>query len=91
MDSQLARIAASLLAIEPGSRIPRVSDFATETSLGRGTIQGALRLLEEIGAIVLEARGHLGTFLVRTDRELLWDIGTWFCYGCNAFTIFEKI
>jgi YhfZ C-terminal domain/Helix-turn-helix domain len=68
------RIAANLLAIEPGSRIPRVSDFVTETSLGRGTIQGALRLLEEIGAIVLEARGHLGTFLVRTDRQLLWDI-----------------
>ncbi|WP_371017671.1 GntR family transcriptional regulator YhfZ [Pseudalkalibacillus sp. JSM 102089] len=68
------RIAANLIAIEPGSRIPRVSDFVTETSLGRGTIQGALRLLEEIGAIVLEARGHLGTFLVRTDRELLWDI-----------------
>ncbi|WP_347548624.1 GntR family transcriptional regulator YhfZ [Pseudalkalibacillus hwajinpoensis] len=68
------RIAAKLLSIEPGSRIPRVSDFVTETSLGRGTIQAALRLLEEIEAIHLEARGHLGTFLIRTNRELLWDI-----------------
>lgn len=68
------RIAGRLLSIEPGRRIPRVSDFVTETSLGRGTIQGAFRLLEEIGAIQLEARGHLGTFLVRTDKELLWEI-----------------
>lgn len=68
------RIAGMLLSIEPGSRIPRVSDFVTETSLGRGTIQGAIRLLEEIGAIQLEARGHLGTFLVRRDKELLWQV-----------------
>ncbi|MCA0986942.1 GntR family transcriptional regulator YhfZ [Guptibacillus algicola] len=68
------KIAGRLLSIEPGSRIPRVSDFVTETSLGRGTIQGAFRLLEEIGAIQLEARGHLGTFLVRTDKALLWEI-----------------
>ncbi|WP_270180206.1 GntR family transcriptional regulator YhfZ [Alkalihalobacillus sp. CinArs1] len=68
------RIAGRLLSIEPGSRIPRVSDFVTETSLGRGTIQGAFRLLQEIGAIELEARGHLGTFLVKTNKKLLWEV-----------------
>ena len=43
-------------------------------SLGRGTVQGALRLLEEMGAIRLESRGHLGTFLSRKDDQALWEI-----------------
>lgn len=67
-------IATKLLAVEPGNRIPRVSDFVTEFSMGRGTVQGAFRLLEDIGAIHLESRGHLGTYLMNHDRKLLWEI-----------------
>lgn len=67
-------IARRLLSMAVGEQIPRVSDFASELSLGRGTVQGALRLLEEVGAIQLESRGHLGTYLVNRDVSLLWKV-----------------
>jgi hypothetical protein len=67
-------IARHLLSVKPGERIPRISDFAGELSLGRGTVQGALRLLEEMGAIQLESKGHLGTYLSRKDDQALWEI-----------------
>jgi hypothetical protein len=67
-------IALELLGLELGSKIPTVTDFCDEFSLGRGTVQGAIKLLEMLGAIELEARGHLGTFLIRKDVSLLLDI-----------------
>lgn len=67
-------IALELLGLELGSKIPTVTDFCDELSLGRGTVQGAIKLLEMLGAIELEARGHLGTFLIRKDVSLLLDI-----------------
>lgn len=51
-------IAKVLIELEIGKRIPRVSDFCEVLSFGRGTIQSALNLLEEMKAIKLEARGH---------------------------------
>lgn len=68
------QIAMELLSSERGKRIPRVSDFADKMLLGRGTVQGALRLLEELQAIKLESRGHLGTFLLSKDSDLLYEI-----------------
>ncbi|WLR55382.1 GntR family transcriptional regulator YhfZ [Mesobacillus subterraneus] len=67
-------IARELIDIETGQRIPRISDFTEKLSLGRGTVQGALKLLEEIRAIRLESRGHLGTFLLKRDLNLLYEI-----------------
>ncbi|WP_073155487.1 GntR family transcriptional regulator YhfZ [Seinonella peptonophila] len=65
------KIARKMLTIEVNQRIPRISDFASELSLGRGTIQGALRFLEENQAIRVESRGHLGTFLLAKDNHKL--------------------
>ncbi|WP_102029084.1 GntR family transcriptional regulator YhfZ [Salirhabdus sp. Marseille-P4669] len=67
-------IAKEMLDLEVGNKIPRVSDYSTKLSIGRGTVQIALGLLEELKAIHLEARGHLGTFLVDKDIELLQEI-----------------
>lgn len=67
-------IASKMLHIREGSRIPRVSDFAEEFSIGNGTVQGALKVLENIHAIKLEARGHMGTFLLKKDVHLLKEI-----------------
>ncbi|GGT30507.1 GntR family transcriptional regulator YhfZ [Streptomyces purpureus] len=68
------RLAALLLLHEPGVRLPRVRDFAVTLGVGNGTAQAALRLLEETGAIGTTARGHLGTFLIRSDRAALWRL-----------------
>ncbi|MGV9313923.1 GntR family transcriptional regulator YhfZ [Streptomyces sp. NPDC003691] len=68
------RLAALLLHHEPDTRLPRVRDLAGELGCGNGTVQAALQLLEESGAIATTARGHLGTFLDRSDRAVLWRL-----------------
>lgn len=68
------QLAALLLGHEPDTRLPRVRDLAEELGCGNGTVQAALRLLEEAGAIETAARGHLGTFLVSSDRSVLWRL-----------------
>ncbi|GAA2069773.1 GntR family transcriptional regulator YhfZ [Streptomyces albiaxialis] len=68
------QLAALLLGHEPDTRLPRVRDLAEELGCGNGTVQAALRLLEESGAVETAARGHLGTFLVRSDRSVLWRL-----------------
>ncbi|MDJ1130360.1 GntR family transcriptional regulator YhfZ [Streptomyces iconiensis] len=68
------QLAALLLGSEPDSRLPRVRDLAEQLGCGNGTVQAALRLLEESGAIETAARGHLGTFLVHSDRSVLWRL-----------------
>lgn len=67
-------IALELLALEIGHKIPTVTEFCDELGLGRGTVQGAIRLLEMLGAIELEARGHLGSFIIKKDVSLLLEI-----------------
>src|SRR4051812_8415855 len=67
-------IAKELIHVLEGERIPRISDFTEKLSLGRGTVQGALKVLEDLHAISLESRGHLGTFLIKRDLNLLYEI-----------------
>ncbi|WP_042224039.1 GntR family transcriptional regulator YhfZ [Oceanobacillus manasiensis] len=67
-------IASKMMLIREGERIPRVSDFAEEFSIGNGTVQGALKVLDNIHAIKLEARGHMGTYLLKKDLHLLKEI-----------------
>ncbi|MCT2590311.1 GntR family transcriptional regulator [Streptomyces sp. N2-109] len=68
------QLAAVLLRYEPDTRLPRLRDFAKDLGVGNGTVQTGLQLLEETGAIETRARGHLGTYLVRMDRALLWRL-----------------
>ncbi|MFB1050701.1 GntR family transcriptional regulator YhfZ [Paraliobacillus sp. JSM ZJ581] len=68
------KIAKLFLQLDEKEKIPRVSDYCEILSIGRGTVQNALRLLEEMKAIKLEARGHLGTFLVWKDKGMLLEI-----------------
>ncbi|GIP62297.1 transcriptional regulator [Virgibacillus pantothenticus] len=67
-------IAKKLLLLDEGGRIPKVSDLAQELGIGNGTVQGALKVLEKLHAIKLDARGHLGTFLRKKDTILLKEI-----------------
>lgn len=64
-------IAKMLIPVEKGNRIPRIDDFAQELSLGRGTVQGGLKVLEALHVIEIESRGHLGTYLINKNEYLL--------------------
>ena len=68
------KIAEMLIPINEGERIPRVEDFVEQLSIGRGTVQGALKVLESLHAVQLESRGHLGTFVVKRNLHLLKEI-----------------
>jgi YhfZ C-terminal domain/Helix-turn-helix domain len=65
-------IARRLLALEPGTRLATVADYAQELGTGVGTVQRAFKILEGEGAIRLEPRGRLGTYLAHVDRPTLW-------------------
>lgn len=62
-------IARELFDWPLGAQIPRVADYARRLGVGNGTVQEALHVLSEVGAIRLESRGHHGTFLVEIDRK----------------------
>jgi DNA-binding transcriptional ArsR family regulator len=66
-------LARNLLVEHVGSRLPTVSEYAAELEMGVGTVQRALRMLEDAGSIRLEPRGRLGTFLADVDRPKLWE------------------
>ena len=67
-------LAAQFMLIEPGSRIPRVEDFTSQLGTGRGTVQAALKFLCDKRAIQIESHGHLGSFLIDSNKKLLWEI-----------------
>jgi len=67
-------IAQDLLRARPGDRLPPVGEYAGRLGVGRGTVQTALRLLKEQGAVSLVARGHMGTFVESVDPAALWEL-----------------
>lgn len=62
------------MRLKEGDRIETLAYYAEQLDLGRGTVQSALRYLEEIGAIELEPRGHLGTYINKINYRKLWKI-----------------
>lgn len=68
------RLAREFIILKVGQRIETVADYAEKFKLGRGTIQTAFRYLEDIGAVHLEVRGHLGTYAVKVDYKKLWEV-----------------
>jgi hypothetical protein len=65
-------LAKRLLVLAPGSRLMTVAEYAREFHTGVGTVQRAFSILESEGAIRLEPRGRLGTYLAEVDRPELW-------------------
>lgn len=70
----IIRIANKMLSFVPGERIPNVAELAEEMNIGRGTVQQALKKLEELGLVRLESRGHQGTYLVDIDLLKTWEM-----------------
>lgn len=72
-------LAKEMLRYYEGYRIKTVGEYADSFEMGRGTVQAALKFLQEAGAIRLESKGHMGTYIDQIDYEKLWsisDLGT---------------
>ena len=67
-------IGTEFLSYREGQRLPTVSQYVEKYGVARGTVQSALRYLSDSGAVVLEARGHLGTYVAGIDYQKLWAI-----------------
>jgi hypothetical protein len=68
------RLANLLLTHQRGDRIMPIQQYAGELGTGVGTVQAALAYLQEIGAVELESRGHLGTFIREINYPLIWSL-----------------
>lgn len=67
-------LARRLLTLREGDRIEAVGRLANEFETGRGTIQSALKLLTEEGALQIESLGKRGSFIKSMDRSMLLEI-----------------
>jgi DNA-binding transcriptional regulator YhcF (GntR family) len=60
-------IARDPIHLDAGRKVKTTSEYARLLRAGQGTIQKAFRRLEDMQAIALESRGHLGTYLAAKD------------------------
>lgn len=71
-----ACMAKGFLGMEPGDRIPTITQYAEIFECSRGIVQNALADLEQTGVIGLDRQGKLGTFLrEKRDPELFRSAG----------------
>lgn len=66
-------LAKLFLSVKEGEKIPTITELNDHIDLARGTIQNSIKMLQNQGAIRLESRGHLGTFLKKKDMRILLD------------------
>jgi DNA-binding transcriptional ArsR family regulator len=67
------RLAGYFLTLEPGINIDSVRDLASLMGASIGLISESISRLEEAGAIEIDRRGQLGSFLVRQSVGRLWS------------------
>jgi YhfZ C-terminal domain/Helix-turn-helix domain len=67
-------IARDLIPLDVGRKVKTTSEYARLLRAGQGTVQKAFKRLEEMQAMVLESRGHLGTYLAAKDLGRLWAV-----------------
>lgn len=66
-------LSREFLSIKKSERILTIGEYSKKYNLGRGTIQSAIKYLEDNDAIKLDPRGHLGTFVEEINYKKLWD------------------
>lgn len=67
-------LARDIVCREVGQRLPTALQYQELIEVGSGTVQKALRVLQNAGAVALRARGHQGTFIVERNVGPLWAI-----------------
>ena len=67
-------LAGRFIPLQIGDRISTIEELTVEYKISRGTIQAALNLLQEDGAIAFQPRGHMGTFVTEIDRPKLLEL-----------------
>ena len=66
-----SRIARELVGFSAGDRLPTIQEFTEKMHSSRGIVQKALDDLQTRGALTLEKRGKMGTYITACRREIL--------------------
>ena len=69
------RIATDALALGTGARLPTNAEYLRDHQLGAGTVQRALKVLEERGALRTTSHGHRGRTVDTVDVGQAWQAG----------------
>lgn len=67
-------IAREMIGLSEGDRLPTIAEYAQSFDSSRGIVQNALAMLQQQGAIGLEKRGKVGTFVTRLNLPLLFEL-----------------
>lgn len=70
----ITSLAVEFIPLNRGDRIKTVAELSETYNTARGTIQSAIKFLKEHGALELESRGHLGTFIKEIDYIKLLEL-----------------
>ena len=68
------KMANLLLTHQRGDRLPPIQEYAEKFNTGIGTVHAAIAYLQEIEAVALDSRGHLGTFIREINYPLIWSL-----------------
>jgi YhfZ C-terminal domain/Helix-turn-helix domain len=68
------RLAESLIQLKIGQRLPSIRNLAASTHMSVGSVSTALNGLQDLGAVKIEKRGHLGSVLVDLSVVELWNL-----------------
>ena len=67
-------LAEYLLNLGVGEKLPSTREFTEALEASMGSISSSLNNLEQAGAVTLQRRGRLGTFLENKSLGVLWGI-----------------
>lgn len=66
-------IAREIIFSETGERIPSIIEYSQKYNISVGLIQKAFMSLQEEGAVEIERRGVLGSYIKKIDNKLLME------------------
>ena len=69
-----SNLSNEFIQLDVDDRIPTVAFLSEKYETARGTVQSAIKLLQDYDAIKLESRGHLGTFITYIDYLKLLEV-----------------
>lgn len=67
----IKKLAKEFLSISENERIKTITEYSEIINVARGTIQNSLKVLIDDGAIEIQSKGHLGSFLIKKDFQKL--------------------
>ena len=72
-EQAMLSIAREIVFLEAGERIPSIIEYSQKYNISVGLIQKALMSLQEEGALEIERRGVLGSYIKKINNEILME------------------